>query len=188
MNKETLIFCDVDGCLADLADLVSEYLDYRVENSMGNPKPIEEALINYIAEEADLERSKVRINDHPKLIAKFWSEIPWISNGKSLWRALLKTGCDLKIITALPSETKTTNFPGTEMGKRIWCKRLGLDQKLIHVVPTRTKGNYVDPDRKCILIDDHQNNIEDWKKAGGIGIWHQNDSLQNTLDQLLYHL
>lgn len=188
MNDEVVIYCDVDGCLADLAQSVSEYLDYEVENSMGRPEPVEEAIANFIAEETGLSNSEIKCNDYPELITKFWSELPWISNGPTLWRSIIKTGCPIKIITALPRNTKTTSFPGTEEGKRIWCRQLKVDPESIYVVPFGTKGNYVNRERKSILIDDHKGNIEDWKAAGGIGILHHNDNIRNTLDQLLYHI
>lgn len=188
MKNEIAIYCDVDGCLANLAKSVSQHLDYEVENSMGSPEPVEEALINFIAQETNLKPLQIRCNDHPELISQFWAELPWISNGPVLWRSLLKTGCKLKIITALPRNTKTTNFPGTETGKRTWCEQLKIKPDMVLVVPFGTKGTYVDPDYKSILIDDHRGNIEDWKAAGGIGILHHNDNIRHTLDQLLYYL
>ena len=55
------------------------------------------------------------------------------------------------------------------MGKRIWRKRNLPSTKLI-LAQAIKKQNYAAPNH--ILIDDRESNIDQWIKAGGIGILH----------------
>ena len=50
----------------------------------------------------------------------------------------------------------------------------------VHIVPRKEK--YLHAHKKAILIDDYIKNIEEWEKAGGIGILHT--TTKETIKQL----
>ena len=96
---------------------------------------------------------------------KFWSEMPWTSNGKKLWKLILPGNP-----TILSAYSKKSVY--TVTGKKIWIKNnLG---NVKHILCLRKdKKNYAYP--SAILIDDRKDNIDEWKKNGGIGILYHND-------------
>ena len=67
----------------------------------------------------------------------------------------------------------------SRMGKRIWRKRNLPSTKLI-LAYAANKQNYADPN--SILIDDRKSNIDQWVKAGGIGILHTDTA--STIEKL----
>ena len=92
---------------------------------------------------------------------RFWVGMNWMSDGKQLWNYIKKYE---PILLSSPSRS---NY--SRMGKRIWRKRNLPSTKLI-LAQAANKQNYADPD--SILIDDRESNIDQWIKAGGIGILH----------------
>ena len=69
--------------------------------------------------------------------------------------------------------------PQSRWGKRIWVKKNIPGTPLI-LAAAEAKKNYAK--KNAILIDDRVSNINDWNKAGGIGILHT--STATTLDKL----
>jgi hypothetical protein len=55
--------------------------------------------------------------------------------------------------------------------KSIWLQSHGITFNPIFVPGKHLKQNYATPER--ILIDDTESNINEWRKAGGIGILHK---------------
>ena len=91
----------------------------------------------------------------------FWSDMPWMSDGKQLWNAVKNHN---PIILSAVSKAL-----GCRSGKKIWIHReLGGVKHLL--VKRSEKVKYADSD--SILVDDLQKNIDEWKAAGGIGIHH----------------
>ncbi len=107
---------------------------------------------------------------------KFWSTLPWLSDGKKLWNTL--KDLNTEILSACPNKCTTT--PSVVAGKKIWVKKNLKISKGINITTRRGKLKFVGP--KHILIDDYMKNIEAWKGAGGIGIHHKN--AVSTLAQL----
>ena len=64
--------------------------------------------------------------------------------------------------------------------KREWLKEHSIKWPANFVPGKRHKYKYATPD--SIIIDDTYSVIEDWNKAGGIGIWHKDAS--STILQL----
>ena len=102
---------------------------------------------------------------------RFWVGMDWMSDGKQLWNYIKKYE---PILLSSPSRS---NY--SRMGKRIWRKRNLPSTKLI-LAQAANKQNYADPD--SILIDDRESNIDQWIKAGGIGILHTNTA--STINKL----
>jgi len=110
-----------------------------------------------------------------KLGLEFWSNMPWTSDGKSLWN-FVKKYPNVEILSK-PSKDKLSRE-----GKKIWCKReLGEDVK---INLSYDKKEFADSN--CILIDDLEKNIKEWFKAGGIGILHKNT--KDTIKKLKRYL
>lgn len=101
----------------------------------------------------------------------FWTELKWMSDGKQLWNYIKKH--KPKILSA-PSRSEDS-----VVGKKQWVKRELPTSELI-LRSARNKKEFASP--TTILIDDKQENIQDWIDAGGIGILHVNT--KNTIDQL----
>lgn len=101
----------------------------------------------------------------------FWVGIPWLRDGKLLWRYVKKY--DPKILSA-PSRHESSFI-----GKRIWVKKHLMGVELI-LCPASEKQKYATPE--SILIDDNTQNIQEWKSSGGIGILHK--SYDKTLKEL----
>lgn len=111
---------------------------------------------------------------------KWWSHMEWMKDGKELWDYVLQYD---PCILSSPSRSKHS-----VNGKTIWCKKeLNIKQEEPTISP---KLNRWDEDsmmiintqkelfakrfENSILIDDTKKKIEEWEKAGGIGILHKN--------------
>ncbi len=103
---------------------------------------------------------------------KFWSNIPWMSDGEKLWNHIKKYNPN---ILSAPSSD-----PSSKEGKLEWIDNNLTNVKEIFLVPADEKQKYATP--KAILIDDKESNIEQWNDRGGIGILHT--STNDTLKQL----
>jgi hypothetical protein len=68
--------------------------------------------------------------------------------------------------------------------KAIWLQKHGITFKQNFVPGKRFKKDWAKPD--AIIIDDTESIIDDWRKAGGIAIWHKD--VPTTLAQLKMYL
>ena len=102
---------------------------------------------------------------------RFWVGMDWMSDGKQLWNYIKEYN------PTLLSSPSRSNY--SRMGKRIWRKRNLPSTKLI-LARAANKQNYADPD--SILIDDRESNVDQWIKAGGIGILHTDTA--STINKL----
>ena len=102
---------------------------------------------------------------------RFWVGMDWMSDGKQLWNYIKEYNP-----TLLSSPSRSNH---SRMGKRIWRKRNLPSTKLI-LAQAANKQNYADPD--SILIDDRESNVDQWIKAGGIGILHTDTA--STINKL----
>ena len=109
-----------------------------------------------------------------KIGVRFWVGMPWMSDGKQLWNYI--KNYDPTLLSS-PSRSNSSR-----MGKRIWRKRNLPSTKLV-LAQAAKKQNYANPN--SILIDDRESNIDQWVKAGGIGILHTDTaSTVNKLKEL----
>lgn len=81
-------------------------------------------------------------------------------------------------LTARPR--KVGNMTNVETEKRQWIRNNLSKQSPVVVCLRSQKKEYASP--TTILIDDRKRNIEEWKAAGGIGIYHKNAA--STIRQL----
>lgn len=135
------IFCDLDGVLGDFDFQFREFTgqlprDYELENG-----------------------TKQFWGVITKIGEKFWSEIPWMPEGKKLWNFIKPF--KPKILSA-PS-----SHPSSRIGKQKWVDKHLPGVPLI-LASRINKQNYSGYNK--ILIDDNKNTINEWKTNSGIGI------------------
>lgn len=141
------IYCDLDGVLCDF-DLQFVTLFRK------RPKEIEDkygkgffwSLIN-------------------KKKEKYWDSMPWTPDGKLLWEYLAPYHPE--ILSAPPRVGSQYAISG----KTSWVRR-EIGEVPLHLVYKKEKRHFAASNH--VLIDDHEQNIEDWKESGGIGILHKN--------------
>ena len=102
---------------------------------------------------------------------RFWVGMDWMSDGRQLWDYIKSYNP-----TLLSSPSRSDH---SRLGKRIWRKRNLPSTKLV-LAQAIKKQNYANPN--SILIDDRTSNIDQWIKAGGIGILHTDTA--STINKL----
>ena len=89
----------------------------------------------------------------------------------------------LPVPTEILSSTATEERYGVISGQKLdWLNSKGIEFKPIFVPGKKHKFKYATPN--SIIIDDTLSVIEDWKKAGGIGIHHTNPVLTMAILKL----
>ena len=154
-NPKFTIFVDMDGTITDF--------DKHFTDLVGKP-PKQFEQDNGIEE---FWRQIDKVHG-----VKFWSEMPWLPEGKRLWNYVQKHGAKL-----LSSPSRSSS---SRLGKRKWVQENIPGTKLI-LARRPNKQNYSGENR--ILIDDRQDTIDEWNSRGGIGILFTDT--QSVIDQLL---
>jgi len=103
--------------------------------------------------------------------ASFWVKLAWMPDGKQLWEYIKPYN---PVLLSAPSREESS-----KIGKYVWVKREMPGTKLV-LRSAERKQEFATP--KSILIDDRKDNIERWKEAGGVGIYHT--SAADTIQQL----
>jgi 5'(3')-deoxyribonucleotidase len=153
------IFCDMDGVLVDFDKGYEDLTGKHTKHSDLQDKNEFWGLLGRSLEEKGLTEYD------------YWVNLEWMPDGQTLWNYI--KGYNPYILTA-PSRD-----PGSKQGKREWVERLD-DMKKLYFKPAAFKSEYSGKNR--ILIDDRQDTIDKWNKAGGIGIFHT--SAASTIKQL----
>lgn len=153
------IYCDMDGVLCDFVSQAQKATGVPITKWM-----------------KDSSRDKWEpIRDYPN----FWYNMPWTRDGKALW---------YKILPYQPHILSAYVDPGTDpnciAGKTKWAmKNLSVPNPRLHLVKRIQKQDYAKTAGKPnLLIDDFPRNIEQWKRKGGVGIYHKSTS--NTIREL----
>ncbi len=119
--------------------------------------------------------TKMSVNDWMKLdrkkrwdpvIAdkKFWSDGPWLSEGKKLFAFVKKYNPHI-----LSAYVEHAFDPNCIPGKTKWAmKNTGIPRGRINLVMRSQKKTYASPG--SILIDDYEKNTKEFNAAGGTGI------------------
>ena len=145
------IYCDMDGVLTDFDLQFSKISPIKVKTGYEFEKRYGKQKFWSIVDSHGVE---------------WWTEMPWMPEGKRLWKYLQKVDPYVEILSA-----PTRHVEVSGKGKRIWVEReLGKDVKL-NLVKAEHKLLFAKPNN--ILIDDLEKNINGWKNAGGIGILFQ---------------
>jgi len=152
-SKYTL-YQDMDGCLTDFDVAFTELTngispnDYKKEHGI-------DGFWNLIDKEG----------------VKFWSEMPWMEDGKQLWDYIKKYSPTLLTSPSIEQDSRT--------GKQLWVDKEIPNTDIIFKYSKSKKDKAKE---NSILIDDRKSIIDDWENAGGIGILHT--STNNTINQL----
>ena len=158
------IYCDMDGVLVDLIAGATKILGYDFSKRYGYVSGRHE-LWDKLAEEK-----------------MFWAELPSMPDMKQLWGFI--STFQPNILTAVPA-VRLVWDPPAGIQKAIWCERnLGISRDRVYAVQRRDKKLFAKSSdgRPNVLIDDHQQNIQEFKSAGGIGVHHT--SASNSIAQL----
>jgi cytidyltransferase-like protein len=151
-EQQYKIYCDLDGVIVDFED---GYERLTGKNIKGNHVKGDEDFWQPITDAG----------------IKFWAGLKWMPDGKELWSYIKPY--NPKILSA-PSREESS-----KIGKHVWVKNNISDTKLI-LRSAERKQELAEPN--AILIDDREDNIQQWKDAGGIGILHT--SANDTIKQL----
>lgn len=163
LNEEKgkpMVYVDMDGVLADFFGEWS-----RLSG------------VNHYKDIADVEAKLQLIRDHPT----FWIDLPPLSNAGKLIGAIKKFAGSYKICSS-----PLAGDPNSEPQKREWVKKHLHAFPPNEVIITHNKAAHaVQADgTPNILIDDFGKNIKAWEAAGGIGIKHENDAINHTVNKL----
>lgn len=147
------IYVDMDGVLVDFEkgyyDLTGIHTKQFVKGDSTFWKPISEAG------------------------AGFWAGLPWMPDGKELWRYVKKYKPN---ILSAPSQD-----PSSIVGKEAWLK-INLQNQFKKAYFYNRANKKLFAGENKILIDDMEQTINEWNEKGGIGILHT--STANTIKEL----
>jgi len=166
MAKAYTIYCDMDGVLCDFERRFEQFTgltpeEYRSQKTieLGNQQKADEAFWDIIDNQIGV---------------RFWVGIPWMPEGEKLWNHIKKYKPTL---LSSPSRSESSS-----LGKRLWVRNNLPGTKLI-LARAADKQNYSGPNN--ILIDDREDNIQQWKSKNGIGIlFKSTDQVINELSKL----
>ena len=155
-----IIYCDMDGVLADFKTAAVKTTGMSINRWMNIPSSKEKW-------------SKIKSNKN------FWYDLPWMAGGKQLWSYISKF--DPHILSAYVEESFD---PNCIPGKTGWLrKNTGLvNRQKINLVRRKEKKLFAKRGNPAILIDDYEKNIREFIQSGGKGIHHTNTS--KTISQL----
>ena len=158
------IYFDMDGVLADFRSGVKKYC------GMDAPD------INEDNPEKDAEMWKrIREVDH------FYAELDEMPYSRPLFEAVYRKYRDkVAILTAIPKKDKGIKDAAED--KIEWIRRKFSKTIPVHIVTREEKKKYC-TGKGCILIDDMEKNILEWKEMGGSGFL--NVDADNTLIRLV---
>ena len=139
--EEYVIYLDLDGVLCDFMSAMRS----RYPNSSEIKKNREE---------------------YQKLVdgmdVKFWSDMPWMSDGKILWNFV--KDMNVEILSA-PADSEAS-----VEGKKLWVRKNLSPTIKINLSKAENKKDYAAINH--ILIDDKPENIDGWISEEGEGILH----------------
>jgi lambda repressor-like predicted transcriptional regulator len=151
-EKSHKIYCDMDGVLVDFE---KGYEDLTGQNIRGQ----------HVSSGPNFWEPITKAG------AQFWIKLPWMADGKQLWEYIKPHN---PVLLSAPSREESS-----KIGKYVWVKREMPGTKLV-LRSAERKQEFATP--QSILIDDRKDNIDRWKEAGGIGIYHT--SAADTIQQL----
>lgn len=155
-KPEYKIYCDMDGVLTDF--------DKQFEKVVGVPP-----------REFDKTHSQSEFWSEIETTGlNYWTQMEWMPGGKKLWGFIKKY--DVEILSA-PSRSKSS-----VEGKQEWVSKNLSPKPKLNLVKASDKQKFANS--TTILIDDKQENIDQWKAAGGIGIKCVNGKVDTVIDKL----
>jgi hypothetical protein len=148
MHKFTKIYLDMDGVIADFAKRYKE-------------------LHKISPEEADKKKQFGKFFDEFIKSGQF-ATLDLMPDAKELLSHLKTTDVPVEILS---STARQDSHVAISRQKTIWLDRHGINYTANFVPGKSLKYKFATPE--SIIIDDTQSVIDDWRKAGGIGIHHK---------------
>lgn len=154
LNSKYTLYQDMDGCLTDFDKAFTELAKGISPGDYKDKHGVQEFwdLVNTGGVE-------------------FWSDMPWMRDGKQLWDYVKKYSPTLLTSPSIEQDSRT--------GKELWVDR---EMPNTNIIFKYSKSKKEKAKENAILIDDRKDIIKDWEDAGGIGILHTSTS--NTINQL----
>ena len=145
------IYLDMDGVLADFSKGVLELCGIAAEEKQDeNP------------ERDDMMWEQIKKIDH------FYSKLDLMPGAREMFDSLYgRFGERCEILTGIPKARRGILYAAED--KTEWVKRLLSDTVVVNTVYKAEKKNFV-KGNGSILIDDLEQNIREWREAGGTGI------------------
>ena len=164
INVEKIYF-DMDGVLADF--------ERGVREICGLTPPSQNAKHHKPGEDDEM-WEKIKQNLH------FYDYLELMPGAKEMFDAVYgKYGDRCEILTGIPKPKREITYAAED--KIGWVRRLLSEDIKVNIVFREEKPQYCHGEG-CILIDDMERNIRDWKALGGTGI--VNVSADETMEQL----
>lgn len=166
------IYCDMDGVLTDFEKRFITLL--RKEG----PKYYSKAVIAQVARPKHFDKLEGTtefwkfIDQHIGM--EFWSEMPWMPNGRALWDFIQPYGP--KLLTS-PSRDNTSR-----LGKRLWVKDNLVPAPKVLFRFGDAKADFAN--ENAILIDDKPSNLRAFASKGGISIECKDGDISSVINEL----
>jgi len=116
----------------------------------------------------------------------FWANLPWMEDGQEILAEVLSRFSSNEVMLL------TKPMPNNESytGKAQWVTR-NMPELVGRFLPTPVPKHEFAFDFNCLLIDDHQSNVEEFIGAGGAAIlvprpWNKNDKIFYAGDAVSY--
>ncbi len=157
------VYFDLDAVLADFDRGVSELCHMQTPRQGG-----------VSAADDDAMWAAIRDVEH------FYDRLELMPGGKELFDyAYSRLGPDCQILSGIPKPRRGILTAGED--KTSWCHRLLHPNVKVNIVYREQKKNFC-TGPNCILVDDLESNIRDWRSFGGTGILHKD--AKTSLEQL----
>ena len=145
MKKITKIYLDMDGVIADFNKKYKEMFSIPPAEAEKDKK-FEPFFNEFIAKES-------------------FAKLELMPDAINLMNYLRNTGIPIEILSSTSSERRDAQIRPQKMK---WLKDNQIEFPAILVQGAHLKQKYATPD--SLLIDDTSKNIDEWRRAGGIGI------------------
>ena len=155
-----IFFIDLDGVLVDLVGGLSQSIGKEL--SYDRRKEFNEEFKKFISD----------LNFAAR--AQFWAKLPPTKDMELIWN---KVKCYKPLILSSISECEAAAY-----GKQMWCwNNLGIDSRQIFCVNKSADKQFY-ACKRSMLVDDFEENIVQFREAGGQAIHHINT--ESTIQQI----
>ena len=164
ITDQARVFFDMDGVLADFDRGVTELCHMTpASQNPGHDDAYDDEMWRRISR-----------------IEHYYDRLELMPGAKEMFDTVYaKYGKNCEILTGIPRPHRGILTAGED--KIAWVRRLLSDKIKVNIVYRAEKPQFCTGPH-CILIDDLQKNIDEWKATGGSGIVHR--SAEETLREL----